>query len=174
MTATRVVRAAELALPGFAVGLVAGVTAGALALIVGQPVAWAVTTALTLGLPLGLFGGGYGLLIVHGRVRIGGFAPVALYWLAAFPAARLVHEILTRLVLTGHAGLPDDPLGFVAYQGIISAGFAIGFLWLHERIAPRWWHRVAARNPRAEHVCARYAAHAQQLRTARRTSGRRR
>jgi hypothetical protein len=150
----------EVGLPGFAVGLLAGATAGGLAAIVGQPAGWAAVTALTLGVPLGLLGGAYGLLIAFGKVRVGGFAPAALYWLAGFPLARLLQEVLTSLILGREQTLPPDVLGFLAYQGIVSAGFAIGFLWLHERFAPRWWHRVATHNPLAADVFDRYAAFA--------------
>ena len=100
-------------------------------------------SALSLGVPLALAGGGYTMLLINERVRLGGFAPAALYWLVAFPLCRLLHEVLTTLIITGAPALPPDPLGFLAFQGIISAGFAIGFLWLHERIAPRWWRRLA-------------------------------
>ncbi|WP_216208069.1 hypothetical protein [Amycolatopsis aidingensis] len=160
---TRLRRNAELALPGGTVGLVAGVAAGGLAALVGQPTGWALVTALSLGVPLALLGGGYGLLIAYGRVRLGGFAPAALFWLVGFPLARLAHELLTHLVLTGRPELPPDLLGFLAYQGLVSAGFAIGFLWLHERIAPRWWLRIAPHNPYAERILAAYAAHAKAL-----------
>jgi hypothetical protein len=150
----------EVALPGFAVGMIAGVIAGGLAVVVGQPTDWAAVTMLALGLPLGFLGGTYGLLIAFGKVRLGGFAPAALFWLIAFPFARLLQEVLTGLILAGHPRLPPDVLGFLAYQGIVSAGFAIGFLWLHERVAPHWWHRVAEHNPLAAHVFGRYAAFA--------------
>jgi hypothetical protein len=151
---------AEVALPGFAVGMLAGTVAGGLAVVVGQPTDWAAVTMLTLGMPLGLLGGCYGLLIALGKVRVGGFAPAALYWLVGFPVARLLQEVLTGLVLAGRPTVPPDVLGFLAYQGIVSAGFAIGFLWLHERVAPHWWHRVAGHNPLAAHVFGRYAAYA--------------
>jgi hypothetical protein len=136
------------------------VLAGGLALIVGQPTDWAAVTMLTLGLPLGFLGGGYGLLLAHGKVRVGGFAPAALYWLFGFPLARLLQEVLTGMVLAGHPRFPPDVLGFLAYQGIVSAGFAIGFLWLHERVAPHWWHHVAEHNPLAAQVFSRYTAYA--------------
>jgi hypothetical protein len=168
MRDNRFYRLAELAFPGILVGLIAGVTAGSLALLVGQPPSWALVTAMTLGVPLAVAGGGFGLLAAFGKVRMGGFAPAALYWLIAFPVARMLHEVLTRLVLTGKAGLPPDPLGFLAFQGIISAGFAIGFLWLHERVAPRWWHKVAPHNEQAGIVFARYAMHAQRMQKAKR------
>jgi hypothetical protein len=154
---------AEVGLPGILVGLLAGAIAGGLAVIVGQPTDWAAVTLFTLGLPLGLLGGGYGLLVAYGKVRIGGFAPAALYWLAGFPLARLTQEVCTGLILAGRPRVPPDLLGFLAYQGIVSAGFAIGFLWLHERIAPQWWRRVAGHNRLAADVFARYAKHATML-----------
>lgn len=149
-----------LTLPGLAVGFVAGVVAGGLAAFVGQPAGWALVSALSLGVPLALAGGGYTLLLINERVRLGGFAPAAVYWLVAFPLCRLLHEVLTSLILTGWPALPADTLGFLAYQGLVSAGFAIGFLWLHERLAPRWWHRLAQRDEVAERVYLRYAEHA--------------
>ncbi|MBK1788320.1 hypothetical protein [Prauserella cavernicola] len=163
MDTTRLLRLGELALPGLAVGLIAGAVAGGLAGIVGQPVGWALVSMLALGVPLAILGGGYGLLVAYRKVRIGAFAPVALFWLVGFPLARLTHEVLTYLVLAGEPRLPPDVLGFLAYQGIISAGFAIGFLWLHERIAPRWWQRMAPRNPVAADVYSAYAAYAKQV-----------
>ena len=125
------------AIPGAAVGLAAGVVAGGLAALVGQPLSWALVTMLALGVPLGLLGGALGLLVASGRLPRGRFAPVALFWLAGFPLARLIHEISVSLVLTGQVRLPSDLAGFLAYQGLVSMGWAIGFLWLHERIALR-------------------------------------
>jgi hypothetical protein len=125
------------AIPGAAVGLAAGVVAGGLAALVGQPLSWALVTTLALGVPLGLLGGTLGLLMASGRLPRGRFAPIALFWLAGFPLARLVHEISVSLVLTGQVRLPSDLAGFLAYQGLVSMGWAIGFLWLHERIALR-------------------------------------
>lgn len=159
----RLFQLARLTLPGLAVGFIAGVVAGGLAAFVGQPAGWALVSALTLGVPLGLLGAGYTLLMINKRVRLGGFAPAAVYWLVGFPLARLLHEVLTRFILTGEPGLPPDPFGFLAYQGIVSAGFAIGFLWLHERVAPRYWARLAEHDPRAREVYLRYARHAQAI-----------
>ncbi|HEY0450578.1 hypothetical protein [Actinophytocola sp.] len=159
----RLYRLFLLTFPGLVVGFIAGVVAGGLAAFVGQPTGWALVSALTLAVPLGLLGGGYTMLLINEKVRLGGFAPAALYWLVAFPLARMLHEVLTRFILTGKPGLPPDPLGFLAYQGIVSAGFAIGFLWLHERMAPRWWQRLAAHDEDARRVYLRYASHAQAM-----------
>ncbi|MEV6238474.1 hypothetical protein [Lentzea sp. NPDC051838] len=131
-------------IPGAFVGLAAGLIAGGLAALVGQPLGWALVTMVALGLPLGAFGGGFGLLVAAGKLPAGRFAPVALYWLVAFPLARLIHETVVSLVLTGQVRLPSDLAGFLAYQGIVSLGWAIGFLWLHERIAMRLRMRSAA------------------------------
>lgn len=136
------------ALPGAVVGLAAGLIAGGLAALVGQPLAWAALTVLALGVPLALLGGGFGLLVAAGRLPAGRFAPVALYWLVGFPLARLVHEFTVGTVLTGQVRLPADLAGFLAYQGIVSIGWAIGFLWLHERIAARVRMRAAATTSR--------------------------
>jgi hypothetical protein len=125
------------AVPGAAVGLAAGVVAGGLAALVGQPLSWAAVTTVALGVPLSLLGGALGVLLASGRLPRGRFAPVALFWLAGFPLARLVHEIAVGLVIAGRFQLPADLAGFLAYQGLVSLGWAIGFLWLHERIALR-------------------------------------
>jgi len=160
-------RLGELAVPGAVVGMAAGFVAGGLALVVGQPPGWAMVTALTFGVPLALLGGLYGVLVGSGKVRIGVFAPAALFWFVGFPPARLAHEVLSGLVLGGVAGWPSDLVGFLAYQAMVSLGWAIGFLWLHERIAPGWLRRVRAGNPRAAELFERYVVHAAALAEAR-------
>lgn len=152
-----------LTLPGLAVGFIAGVLAGGLTAIVGQPAGAAVVAALSLGVPLALLGGGYTMLLINKRVRLGGFAPAALFWLIGFPLARLFHELAVTWYVSGTPTLPPDTLGFLAFQGIVSLGFAIGFLWLHERLAPRWWARLAEHDPQAREVYLRYAHHAQAI-----------
>ena len=149
-----------LTLPGLAVGFIAGVLAGGLTAIVGQPAGAAVVAVLSLGVPLALLGGGYTMLLINKRVRLGGFAPVALYWLVGFPLARLLHELAVTWYVGGTPTFPPDTVGFLAFQGIVSLGFAIGFLWLHERLAPYWWRRLAQRDEVAERVYLRYAEHA--------------
>jgi hypothetical protein len=151
----------ELALPGAGIGAAAGVVAGGLALLVGQPAGWAAVTAVALGLPLALFGGAFGLLLAAGIIRPGVFAPAALFWFVAFPVARLLHEVLAGLLIAGRPALPADTLGFLAYQAMVSLGFAIGFSWLHERIAPNWLRRIRRGNPQAERLYAFYLRHAE-------------
>ncbi|HEY7594286.1 MAG TPA: hypothetical protein VH969_14135 [Actinophytocola sp.] len=153
-----------LTLPGLLVGFIAGVFAGGLTAFVGQPAGAAVVAALALGVPLALMGGGYTMLLINKRVRLGGFAPAALFWLIGFPLARLLHELAVTWYVGGTPTFPPDTLGFLAFQGILSLGFAIGFLWLHERVAPRWWARLAQRGDEvAEEVYLRYASHARAM-----------
>ncbi|MET7460552.1 hypothetical protein [Nonomuraea sp. NPDC005501] len=148
----------ELALPGASIGAVAGAMAGGLTLFARQPAGLAALSALALAVPLALFGGLYGVLLGHGVFRPGTFGPVGLYWVAAFPVSRLAQEILAG------AGPADGVLPFLAYQAMVSLGFAIGFVWLHERIMPYWLMRRAAVNPPAEALLGRYVRHAGMLR----------
>ncbi|MEO3922533.1 hypothetical protein ABGB07_01415 [Micromonosporaceae bacterium B7E4] len=161
MTGHKVRHLGELALPGAGIGATAGVAAVGLALLAGQPVDWALAHGVGLGLPLILLGGGFGLLLGAGVASPGVFAPAALYWFIGFPVARVTHEMLVGLMVVGRPALPPDLLGFLAYQAIVSLGFAIGFSWLHERIAPGWLRRVRHRNPAAERLYAFYLQHAE-------------
>ncbi|MER6992431.1 hypothetical protein ABT337_23135 [Saccharopolyspora hirsuta] len=120
--------------PGLVIGTVGALFADALAVLGGVPVSWAAVTAVALGLPLAAFGVGCSVLRARGVLRSGAFAPVALYWLIAFPLARLVQDVVTRLVLDGRFALPPQLLAFLAYQALISVGFAIGFVWVQERM----------------------------------------
>ncbi|MFI0462532.1 hypothetical protein ACH347_00465 [Saccharopolyspora sp. 5N102] len=123
--------------PGLVIGAVAGLFAGTLLLAGGAPPGWAAVTGLMLALPLAALGAGCSALREHGVLRGGAFAPVALYWAIAFPVARLVQDVGTRLVLDERFDWPPQPLAFLAYQALISVGFAIGFVWVHERLLPR-------------------------------------
>ncbi|MEU8382975.1 hypothetical protein [Streptosporangium sp. NPDC048865] len=156
-------RQAELALPGALIGIVAGAVAGGLTLLAGQSAGWAAISALTLALPLGLLGTGYSILLARNLFRPGLFAPAGLYWLAGFPLARLFQETITGLAVFGQVSLPGGVAGFLAYQAMVSLGFAIGFLWLHERLMPHWLMRLRERNPRARELFAAYVEHAEAL-----------
>jgi hypothetical protein len=157
---TRVRQLAEIGAPGAAIGVIAGAVVGILSLFAGLPVSWAIVGVLTLGLPLALFGGAFGVLVTLGYIRPGTFAPAALFWLVGFPVSRLSYETLTPVVLGGNLTPPDDILGFLAFQGVVSLGFAIGYIWMFERITPAWLVKIKDHNPAAEQLYSRYAHHA--------------
>jgi len=150
----------ELALPGASIGAVAGAMSGGLILLVGQSAGVAALSALALAVPLALFGGLYGVLLAHGVFRPGTFGPVGLYWVAAFPLSRLVQESLTGVGL----GMADGVLAFLAYQAMVSLGFAIGFVFVHERLMPHWLVRRAPVNPRADALFGHYVQYAEAMR----------
>lgn len=156
-------RMGELALPGALVGALAGCFAAILAVLGGQTPSWAAITTVTLAVPLAILGAGYSLLLATGLFRPGVFAPAGLYWFIGFPLARLVHELGAHSILAGQLGMPKDPLAFLAFQALVSLGFAIGFLWLHERVMPRWLLRVYEHNSRAWNVLAHYLQLAEQI-----------
>jgi hypothetical protein len=152
--------AAELVLPGFVIGLAGGVLIGLVGLVGGLPAARAAATVLVLGLPLALAGAGYDWLLHRGRMGIGTFAPAALFWLPLFPLCRFVNELGSDVFAGRPVALPEEPVGFFLFQGIISLGYAIGFVLLHEQVAPRWWLRVREHNPHARQLIERYKEHA--------------
>jgi hypothetical protein len=151
---------AEVSATGAVIGVLAGAVVGGLAAFAGQPVGWALTGAVTLAVPLALLGAVYGVLVGLGRAKPGMFAPAALLWFVGFPLARLVHETGTPVLLGGSPTPPDDVVTFLAYQAMVSLGFAIGFTWLYERLTPPWLLRIKEHNPLAERAYARYARHA--------------
>lgn len=120
--------------PGLVIGTVAGLFAALFTLVAGAPPAWAVTGGLMLAVPLAVFGAGCSALRLRGVFRGGAFAPIALYWLIAFPMARLVQDVGTRVVVGDSFSLPPQPVSFLVYQALISVGFAIGFVWVQERL----------------------------------------
>jgi hypothetical protein len=154
---------AELGAPGAAIGVIAAALVGGMALLVGQPVAWALAGIVALGVPLALLGASYGVLIALGLAQPGVFTPVAVLWLVGFPLSRLLHETMTPVLLGGNPTPPDDVLTFLAFQALVSMGFSIGFVWLHERICPIWLAQIREYNPHAERVYARYRVHAKAL-----------
>ena len=167
MSVSQARQLAEVSATGAVIGVLAGAVVGGLAAVVGQPVGWALTGAVTLGVPLALLGAVYGVLVGLGRVKPGMFAPAAIIWFVGFPLARLAHETLTPVLLGGSPTPPADVVTFLAFQAMVSLGFAIGFVWLYERITPSWLVQLKTHNPYAERVYARYVAHAETVWAAR-------
>jgi len=133
--------------PSYVIGAAAALIAGGLAAIAGQPSGWAVITGLALGVPIAVLGAGYTTLIALQKAPVGVFAPAAAYWFLAFPVAMLVHSVVTEWLFTGAPGLPEGALWqFLAYNAILSMGFAIGFIWSHEFLGRQWWPRIREHN----------------------------
>ena len=152
---------AEFSLPAMALGVVAALGAGVLALVAGQPAGWAVTSGLALGVPIALLGAVYSSLVALKKVPTGVFTPAAAFWLVGFPLSMLVFEVVSQWQVTGTPGLPQEPLWqFLAYNALLSMGFAIGFLWSHEYLGRQWWPRIQDRNPYAASTVAEHIEHA--------------
>ena len=150
MTKSKVRLLAEFCVPAFAIGGFATLGAFVLSVVAGLPAGWSVLTALALGVPVGLFGAGYAVLVASGKAPITVFTPCAALWAVGFPLARLTQEIVTAWLFTGSPALPQGSFwGFLLYQAILSVGFAIGFMWLHEQLGRYWWPRLMDHNPYA-------------------------
>jgi hypothetical protein len=163
---------AEFSVPALSVGAAAGLMAGGLAAFVGQPAGWAILTGLGLGVPLMLFGAGYAVLLALGKVPAGVFAPAAVYWVIGFPVSLFIHAIVTEWVVTGTPGVPPEPWKFLAFRALISMGFAIGFLWMHEQIGRHWWPHILDRNIYARRVVEAYVHLAKSLAARKAATGR--
>jgi hypothetical protein len=156
---------ADLAMPGVAIGLLGGVIAGGLAAAGGLAPDVALVTCLALAVPLALAGAGYEILLARGRFPLSALTPVALYFAVAFPVVRILHAGITDFYAGDSVAVPHGWLDFIVYQVLLSVGFAIGYWWLHENFAPRWWYHLRERNPVADHfvrIQLQYAAAAEE------------
>ena len=141
----------ELVVPGAAIGLVAGVVAGVLGAFGGLSLSLAVAAAGSLALPLAVAGAIYELLLTMGRIPLGPLGPMALFWAIGFPLARAVNAAAVNVFAGDPIAVPHGWLDFMVYNMLLSVGFAIGFWWLHQNYAPRWWFRIRDRNPLANY-----------------------
>jgi len=82
---------------------------------------------------------------------MGTVAGAAMVWVVAWPLIRVVHGAVVDLIAGNGIATPNGILSFFVYQAIVAVPFAIGFWWLHENFAPRWWFRIRDRNPVANH-----------------------
>lgn len=163
MDSLEVRQLAEFSVPAATVGVAAGFVAGGLAAFVGQPIGWALVTGLGLAVPLIAFGAGYAVLLALGKLPAGVFAPAAVYWVIGFPLALMAHAVVTEWTVTGTPGLPAEPLKFLAFRALLSMGFAIGFLWMHEQVGRHWWPRILDHNIYAHRVVKQYVELADSL-----------
>ena len=141
----------ELSAPGAAIGLLGGVIAGGLLAMSGLSLPLTLAAAILLAVPLALGGAAYEMLLAKGRLPMGTLAGAAMVWAVAWAPIRLVHAVLVDLIAGNGVAAPHGLLSFFVYQVIVSVPFAIGFWWLHENFAPRWWFHIRERNPVADH-----------------------
>jgi hypothetical protein len=142
----------ELSLPGAVIGLLGGLIAGGLAASGVLSLGLSLVSAIALGVPLAAVGALYEILLARGRVPLGPLTPVAMVWVIGFPAVRITHAALISMYAGDAVAVPNGWVDFVVYNIILSVPFAIGFWWLHENFAPRWWMHIGDRNP----VAAQY------------------
>jgi hypothetical protein len=150
---------AELAVPGVAIGLLGGLIAGGVAAAGGLALDIALVTGLALAVPMALAGAGYELLLAQGRVPLSALTPMAIYWIVAFPVVRVLHAGITDAYAGDPVAVPHGWAAFLVYQALLSVAFAIGYWWLHENFAPRWWFHLRERNPVADHFIGILLAH---------------
>jgi hypothetical protein len=141
----------DLSVPGAAIGLLGGVIAGALLAISGLSLPITLVATVLLAIPLALTGAVYEILLAKGRIPMGTVAGAAMVWVIAWPVIRVVHGAAVDLIAGNGIATPNGIVGFFVYQAIVAVPFAIGFWWLHENFAPRWWFRIRDRNPVANH-----------------------
>ncbi len=141
----------ELMVPGAAIGLVGGVIAGVLGASGGLPLPLTLAAAVSLALPLAVAGAIYELLLTMGRMPLGPLGPMALFWAVGFPISRAINAAAVNMFAGDPVAVPHGWLDFMVYNMLLSVGFAIGFWWLHQNYAPRWWWRIRDRNPVAKY-----------------------
>ena len=147
---------AEFCVPAASVGAIAAVVAGGLGALAGLPAGWAVATGLALGVPIALVGSVYAVLVAKEKVPTGPFAPLGLIWLIGFPLSRLVHQVSFEFAATGRVGLREPLWEFLVFQGLLSMGFAFGFMWAHEQFGRRWWPKIREHNVYAYRTTEQY------------------
>jgi hypothetical protein len=141
----------ELSAPGAAIGLLSGAIAGGLLAISGLSLPVTLVATVLLAVPLALAGATYEILMAKGRIPMGTIAGAAMVWAVAWPVIRVVHGAVIDLIAGNGLATPGGILSFFVYQMLVSVPFAIGFWWLHENFAPRWWFHIRDRNPVANH-----------------------
>jgi hypothetical protein len=59
----------------------------------------------------------------------------------------VLHAGMLSLYAGEEVAVPFGWVDFIVFQVLLSVGFAIGYWWLHENFAPRWWFHLRERNP---------------------------
>jgi hypothetical protein len=155
---------ADLSAPGAAIGLLGGMIAGGLLAISGLSLPLVVVATLGLAIPLAVTGAIYEVLLAKGRLPMGTLSGAAMVWAVAWAPIRIIHAVVIDVFAGDPVAMPQGFASFVVYQVLVSVPFAIGFWWLHENFAPRWWFHIRDRNPVANEfirVQLRYAGAAE-------------
>jgi hypothetical protein len=118
------------AVAGAIVALVTGVLMAVIAAPTGG-LSRSILGILALTLPLLLAGVFYGWLLDNGRLRVG-FGPGILFWVVAFPLARLTQELMVGSESMSMAELLGD---FMIFQALVGGAFGLGFFLLHNQIS---------------------------------------
>ena len=138
---------AELALPGVVIGLLGGVILGGLSAVADLSLEVALFAGVTFAVLLAIAGAGYELLVARGRLPLSALTPAVMYWAVGFPLVRVLHAGMLSLYAGEEVAVPFGWVDFIVFQFLLSVGFAIGYWWLHENFAPRWWFHLRDRNP---------------------------
>jgi hypothetical protein len=129
---------ADLSVPGAAIGLLGGMIAGGLLAISGLSLPLVLVATIGLAVPLA---------VTKGRLPMGTLSGAAMVWAVAWAPIRVLHAMVIDLFAGDPVAMPQGFASFVVYQVLVSVPFAIGFWWLHENFAPRWWFHIRDRNP---------------------------
>jgi hypothetical protein len=120
----------DRAVAGAIVALVTGVLMAAIAAPTGG-LSRSMLGIVALTLPLLLAGVFYGWLLDSGRLRVG-FGPGILYWVVAFPVARLSQELIVGSETMSVSEVLGD---FMIFQALVGGAFGLGFFLLHNQIS---------------------------------------
>jgi hypothetical protein len=150
----------ELAAPGIAIGMLCGIITGGALAGGGLALDVALFAGVTIAVLLALAGAGFELLLARGRFPLSALTPVALFWAVAFPVVRILHAGVLELYAGEAVVVRNGWLDFIVYQVLLSVAFGIGYWWLHENFAPRWWYHVRDRNPVAAQYMSVLIGHA--------------
>jgi hypothetical protein len=115
-------------------GAIAALVIGVLMAVIAAPtggLSRSVLGIVALTLPLLLAGLFYGWLLDSGRLRVG-FGPGILYWVVAFPLARLSQEFMVGSETMSVSEVLGD---FMIFQALVGGAFGLGFFLLHNQIS---------------------------------------
>jgi hypothetical protein len=124
-----------LGTPVAAGALTAFVTGGVMAVLASTAGGLAASMPAIAGLTALLVVAGvvYGWLVQTEQLRPA-FGPGIVYWSIAFPAARLIFELVAGDP-DSRGGLSNGLMGFLVYQAMVGAAFGLGFILLHNQVS---------------------------------------